>query len=230
MKGGNMHTTRESWLRSATAELRPLFEKLGYQIPEKIRFAIAFTSGGKRTQVAGECWHPASSEDQHYEIIIRADQADPIDVLGVLAHELVHSVLPPAVKHGKEFRLLATKVGLEGKMRYAKPGPILKERLNAIAGNLGPLPHAKLNFVSGSDVPKKQKARMLKAECGKACGYTIRLTAKWAREGLPVCPLDARHGRLACDVPEDDEDESAPPKPTKRLADHKEAAAETAEA
>ena len=230
MKGGNMHNTRESWLRSATAELRPIFDKLGYQIPEKIRFAIAFTSGGKRTQVAGECWHPASSEDQHYEIIIRADQADPVDVLGVLVHELVHSVLPPTVKHGKEFRLLATKVGLEGKMRYAKPGPILKERLNAITKNLGPLPHAKLNFVSGSDVPKKQKARMLKAECGEACGYTIRLSSKWAREGLPLCPISAKHGILICDIPDDDEDDTTPPKPPKPSSGDHEATSKKTEA
>jgi len=30
---------------------------------------------------------------------------------------------------------------------------------------------------------------MLKAECPE-CGYTIRLTKKWAEVGLPSCPTD----------------------------------------
>jgi hypothetical protein len=40
------------------------------------------------------------------------------------------------------------------------------------------------------DRPKKQSTRMLKAECLE-CGYTIRLTKKWADVGLPSCPTDA---------------------------------------
>jgi len=201
MKPINVHTTRESWLRSATNELRPYFEKLGFKLPEKIRFAIAFTSGGKRGRVPGECWHPAASEDQHYEIIIRADNAEPLTVLGILVHELCHSILPVCAKHGKEFREVALRVGLEGKMRQAMPTPILKERLLAIAANLGPLPHAKLNYSVASDVPKKQPTRLLKAECGAACGYTVRIAAKWATVGLPVCPVNADHGMLVCDIP-----------------------------
>jgi hypothetical protein len=30
---------------------------------------------------------------------------------------------------------------------------------------------------------------MLKAFC-PSCGYTVRLTSKWAALGLPTCPLD----------------------------------------
>ncbi|MEJ0061659.1 MAG: transcription elongation protein SprT [Alphaproteobacteria bacterium] len=207
MKAGNTHTTRESWLRSATNELRPYFSKLGYELPEKIRFAIAFTSTGKRGHMAGECWHPASSADGHYEIIIRADIADPAEVLGILVHELVHTLLPPEVKHGKEFRAIALRIGLEGKMRETTPTPILAERLNAIAINLGALPHAKLNFSENADAPKKQKTRWLKAECGAACGYSVQITAKWARAGLPICPIDTDHGALICNLPDDGKDE-----------------------
>ena len=39
------------------------------------------------------------------------------------------------------------------------------------------------------DRPKKQSTRMLKAECPE-CGYTIRLSKKWADVGLPNCPTD----------------------------------------
>ncbi len=207
MKTANIHTSRESWLRAATDELRPYFGKLGYTLPEKIRYAIAFTSTGKRGRVPGECWHPSASEDQHYEIIVRADMADPLDVLSVLVHELVHTVLPPEAKHGKEFKAAALRVGLEGPMRNAFPTPILRERLLAISANLGPLPHAKLDFMKPSDAPKKQAARYLKAECGAACGYTVRITAKWAKAALPVCPINPGHGLLVCALPEDGDEE-----------------------
>ena len=207
MKSPNIHTFRESWLNSATNELRPYFEKLGYILPTKIRFAIAFTSGGKRG-MEGECWHPDTSADQHFEIIIKADKSEPLEVLGILVHELIHSLLPPTVKHGKAFRDIALRVGLEGKMAHAMPAPPLQERLAAVALALGPLPHAALTYSTGSDRPKKSGARYIKAECGASCGYSIRLIPKWAKAGLPVCPIDALHGPLICDLPDEAEDDT----------------------
>jgi hypothetical protein len=206
MKSKNTHTTRESWLCSATDELRPYFNKLGYKIPDKIRFAIAFTSTGKRGSMPGECWHPVASADQHYEIIIRADMAEPVEVLTVLVHELVHTLLPPEAKHGKAFRDIALRVGLTGPMRQTSPTQILAERLQAIATNLGPLPHARLNFSGASDVPKKQAKKWFKAECSASCGYSVRITAKWAKVGMPICPVSADHGPLICDMPHDCDD------------------------
>lgn len=40
--------------------------------------------------------------------------------------------------------------------------------------------------------PKKQTARLLKAECAE-CGYTVRVTAKWLEVGPPHCPA---HGAM----------------------------------
>jgi hypothetical protein len=200
----NAHPNRESWLQAAINELRPDFEKLGAPLPDKIRSAIAFTSTGKRGQMQGECWHPDSSDDQHFEIFIRPDMAEPIAVLGELTHQLIHAVLPQEAKHGKEFRNLAHRIGLEGQMRHTQPTPLFRERLNILSKNLGALPHAKLNFVSGSDVTKKQATRHLKAECGKdGCGYRVQISAKWARAALPICPMNPEHGKLGCDVPDE---------------------------
>ncbi|HEY8007545.1 MAG TPA: transcription elongation protein SprT [Methylocella sp.] len=198
----NRQESRESWLRAALTELRPYFAKLGLTLPEKIRFAVAFTSHGKKGKVAGECWHAGASDDGHYEIIIRADFADPAEVLGILVHELVHAALPPDVKHGKAFREAALKIGLEGQMRHALPGTVLRERLNELATSLGPFPHGRLNFdrvtLAGevaADGPKKQGTRMLKAECpGSGCGYTVRVAARWIKDcGPPHCP---KHGSM----------------------------------
>ena len=95
----NEHDTRESWLRAATNLLRDHFAVSGYPLPEKIRFAIAFPSTGRHGSRVGECWHSSTSADGHFEIIIRADLADPIEVLGTLSYELVHAVLPADAGH-----------------------------------------------------------------------------------------------------------------------------------
>ncbi|HUY68533.1 MAG TPA: hypothetical protein VMV79_04455 [Alphaproteobacteria bacterium] len=205
MKTPNIHTTREGWLRAAANELRPYFEKIGYALPENIRFAIAFTSSGKRGKKAAECWHQSSSADRHYEIIIRADIADPVEVLGRLVPQLIHVLLPIEARHGKSYRDIAMRVGLEGPMRQAVPSALLKERLQALALTLGPLPHGKLDFAARAGSRKKSGSRFLKAECGK-CGYAIRIIPKWAKIGLPACPANAKHGLLICDIPEESED------------------------
>lgn len=198
----NDHSTREAWLRAATNELRPYFTKLGLTIPEAIRFSIAFTSQGKKAKVAGEVWPAEATDDGSCELIVRADFADPMDVLGILVHQLTHASLPPEAKHGKLFRDAALRLGLEGQMRNALPGAALRERLNDVAAGLGPLPHARLNFdrvtLSGIEVadrPKKQTTRMLKAEClAKGCGYTVRVAARWLADmGAPHCP---KHGQM----------------------------------
>lgn len=80
----NLADTREAWLRAATSELRLYFAERDLPIPENIRFAIAFPSTGRRGSRVGECWHSSTSEDGNFEIIIRADIADPVQVLASL--------------------------------------------------------------------------------------------------------------------------------------------------
>jgi hypothetical protein len=91
-------------------------------------------------------------------------------------------------------------------MRKPEAGPLLLEFLARIAETLGPLPHASLDLMAPVldrpakpiGAPKKQKARMLKAEChgrlGQLCGYTARIAAKWVDDlGPPHCP---KHGAM----------------------------------
>ena len=46
---------------------------------------------------------------------------------------------------------------------------------------------------------------MLKAECG--CGYVVRLSAKWAAAGLPIC--GACETRMTCEGVAGEEDDDA---------------------
>lgn len=212
----NRHESREAWLKAATDELRPYFDTQGYPLPELIRFAIAFTSTGRKGKIPGECWHAQTSDDKHFEIIIRADFADPLQVLGILAHELVHAALPITAGHGRLYKAAAAKIGLQGPMRHAMPGPLLQRHLEEIAESIGPLPHARLNIERGPtdrgpvDRPRKQGTRLLKATCSNAdCEYTLRITAKWVKElGPPGCP---KHGPMTVEIPADEADAAAAP-------------------
>ena len=200
----NIHTLREAWLRAATDALRTDFAKHGYVLPDNIRSTIAFTSGGKRG-AEGECWHPESSRDRYYNIFIKADNDDPLIILGILTRELIHTLLPSTVKYGKEFRDIALRIGLDGKMMQAAPAPALLERLKVIANNLGPIPYGKLDFATRASSRRKAGVRMLKAECtATGCGFNIRILPKWAKAAALPCPMNPKHGILRCEIPEDD--------------------------
>lgn len=220
MAATNRYDSRETWLRAATSALRPHFEQAGYPLPDRLRFAIALTSSGRKVErQPGETWHSSVSADNTWEVIIRADKSDPAEVLGILVHELVHTVLPMEAGHGPLYKKAAVAIGLQGPARSASPTPLLTHRLSDIAASLGPLPHASLDIVKGPrpvarpvGAPKKQKARMRKAECtvknddGKVCGYTVRLSSIWADLGPPGCP---KHGpMMVAALPNDEENES----------------------
>src|SRR3954447_18017607 len=128
----NVHDSRENWLRSATDMIRPHFESCGYSLPANIRFAIAFPSTGRRGARVGECWHSDTSEDGNFELIIRADIAEPVEVLGVLVHELVHAVVPVDAGHGKFYREAAMKLSLPANKRKAIPKGLLRDKLVTI--------------------------------------------------------------------------------------------------
>lgn len=208
-----LHATREGWLQAATDAMRPMFRDAGATIPDKIRFAMAFPSAGARGKTIGECWQDTASADGYYTIIIRADQADTVAILVILLHELVHACLPSGSGHGKTFRKLAVRLGLEGKMTATHAGDQLAAELEQLsnAPSLGLIPHSRLNFAEGADdKPKKQGTRMLKVACPcPDCGYMVRMTKKWAEIALPECPVDDDHGKMVCEAIEDDDAEEA---------------------
>jgi hypothetical protein len=205
MKPGNAHDTREAWLRAATSELQPYFEKANYVLPDKIRFAIAFPSTGRKGNRVGELWHPSTTADGAFEVIIRGDKHDRVEVLGILFHELTHAVLPPEAGHGELFKVAARKLDLEGPMRHAMPNKWLRGELAGMAERLGPLPHAEMFIARGAtgivaaDRPKPQKNRYLKAHCEtEGCAFNVRLVAACIAIGPPHCPL---HGPMSVIAP-----------------------------
>jgi len=180
---------REDWLSAAVSELRPFFDAIGKPLPANVRVACGFPLGANRTGALGQCWADTASADKTFEILINPKLANPIDVFEVLVHELCHSTAG-AMNHGVNFQKVAALMHLEATpvdgWKATARGPEFLPTFGAIVDSLGPYPHAALTM----STKKVQTTRMLKAVC-PSCGYTVRLTSKWAALGLPSCPVDS---------------------------------------
>lgn len=194
MSSSPIYATREEWLTAAIAEVRPLFQVEGFAVSDRIRVACGFPSLHSRSGALGECHASTASADQHYELLISPVLATPRDVLAVLIHELAHT-LPGCLNHGQRFGAACSAMGLAFGSKGWKntaPGHAFDAMYSNILDGLGPYPHAELAVANR----KTQTTRMLKASCG-CCGYTVRLTQKWADQGLPICPVDGSTLALA---------------------------------
>lgn len=179
-----MSDTREAWLLRGVTLLRPYMEEHGATVPDVVRVSCGFPSRAVR-KTLGECWCSGDAAGNQ-QIFITPTLSDPVRVLDVLVHELLHAALPPKVKHGPKFAKMAHALGLEGKPTATTAGAALTELLRGHVETLGAYPHASLVLGARS----VQGTRLLKATCGE-CGYTVRVTRKWLEAaGTPLCPCN----------------------------------------
>ncbi len=180
--------TREEWLMRFIEASRPHFKAAGTKLPKKVRCSVGFPSKGARSTTIGECWYASACGDGVSEIYIRPSlQDDGSRIADVVTHELCHAALPEGVGHGKPFKLLATSLGLTGKMTATTAGPGWHAWADPIVKELGKFPGAKLGgTLEGGK--KKQTTRMLKLTCD-GCGWACRTTASHIHDEMG-CPLD----------------------------------------
>ena len=106
------HTARETWLQAAVAAMSPWFERVGANPVPNVRVSCAWAKrAGKGT--IGWCWHNDVSKDGVNEIQISPEKDDPVTVLHVLLHEMVHASDNGASKHSGYFRTTAKALGLD---------------------------------------------------------------------------------------------------------------------
>ena len=178
-----VHATREEWLSAAVAELRPAFDAAGVSLANNIRVACGFPSTAVRSGTVGEVWADTASRDKTIEILISPVLDSPIEVLQTLIAQLCHAT-PGGLNTGATYRAAAEKLGLEplrADWKSVRGNQDFAETYAPLLAGLGLYPHAALTVTT----KPKQATRMLKAVCD--CGYTIRLTQKWADRGLPTC-------------------------------------------
>jgi len=195
--------TREEWLVAAIRGLCPFLADRGVAIDiERLRVSVGWPA--KRHGRAGECWPRIKARDQKNHIFVTPTIDEPVEVLAVAVHELLHAADDCLSGHRGWFRRTALVVGLTGRMTATKAGPELRERLNGVVEAIGPYPHGALSKTgSANTAPEFVGSRLLKASCPD-CGYVIRVTRIWAEKGLPVCPcgqgfeLEAGPSRKRC--------------------------------
>ena len=179
------HPTRETYLQAATVHLAPLFTAQGFPLPA-VRASVGIPAGGKggKLKRIGECWDKRASGDGTTEIFVCPSQSDPVQVLAILLHELIHAAVGLECGHKGPFKRVAIALGLEGKMTSTIPGAQLACDLATLADTLGAYPHAALNTaLSGR---KKQGTRMIKLTCDD-CGWSCRTAQKNVDAGCPTC-------------------------------------------
>jgi hypothetical protein len=216
---------RETWLNELATLMAPRFEELGYPLP-KFRVSVGFTSAGKSTKVGAECWHSSASQDGRFEIFIAPQEADPMTIAAYLAHELNHAASGFKHKHKGLFATNMQALGFLRPFTASVPGDTFKAWVQPFLDQLGAFPHAALRLRGAvpkgegadgaegdgedgeggsSNQKKKQSTRLLKAACthdvdGKPCGYTVRLSKKWALQFGACCPV---HGAMEVEGLED---------------------------
>jgi len=185
------YSTREAWLNAAASQMRPWLLAAGGENYMDPLVSVGFPKGSRGKSAAnaiGQCWDKSVSADkQRAHIFIIPTMTDPVEVLAVLAHELVHASVGTQCGHRGPFRKVATALGLEGKMTATVPGEMFRRKLTHLVEHLGPYPHVELK-------PRKRGAvgsRLVKVEC-KGCGCIIRMTRKWLSDvGPPTCGCGA---------------------------------------
>ena len=201
---------RETWLEEMTNRfVIPHFTECGYPYLElsesTIKFSVSFIEGtrsSKKNKTIGAHYSHHFSEGGEQHILIHPSLDDSSRVVDVLIHELIHAQLPIDAGHGKEFREIALKVGLTGKMTQTVATDELNKKIASWVRKVGEYPHSKFDVSKGK---KKQTTRMVKVMCvnpDEPCGngnYKARMSRKLIAEfGCPVCPC--------CEWPMDTED------------------------
>jgi hypothetical protein len=191
---------RALWLHKAAVMLTPLIDGVSQHgnVPDNLRYSVGFPKGGggKGATTIGQCWGPQSSADGHAEIFISPvlgvtdDSAafdETVNVLQILAHELIHACVGVEAGHKKPFKQVAVAIGLEGKMTATVAGPLFVETVRGWIGEHGFFPMGKLAVAKRGS----KGSRLVKCECSD-CGYVARVTRKWLDQaGAPICPIDA---------------------------------------
>ena len=170
--------TREVWLNMSTDKLNDMvFKQAGYVVPSDRKVSCGFPASGGRSgsknMTVGTCHNRLSSKANVNEIYISPTQADSLEVLGILAHELIHAIDDCENGHKGLFRTIAVAIGLEGKMTSTHAGKELTAKLEKIVQELGEYPHAEVS--TGNK--KKQGTRNIKVACS-SCEFSYRTSQK----------------------------------------------------
>ena len=180
----------DEWTEKAVDFFRDDYKRAGYDIPEYY-ISWGFTSAGSRTtRVAGQAFHPRCSEDKTAHIFLNPTygKGDEEKLLNIILHEIAHVTVGNEHGHKGPFIKVCKELGMKSPWTATRWTDEGLEKSKLVIASIGDFPRAR--FIKPKT--KKQSTRLLKAICPETygeCGYTVRLSKKWAEQGLPDCPL-----------------------------------------
>jgi hypothetical protein len=199
------HQNREAWLNEIATKLVPRIEEIAQKKMPPVRIAMGFPSRqalSVKHRRLGECWSGKVAKDGVHEIMISPLVPNPMETVGVVAHEQVHAIVGTHVGHKGEFVRVIRALGLAGKPTATVPGKAFIEFVSPLIKEMEyEFPHSQL--IPGFGGHKPQPTRLLKASCLQ-CGYVVRVTKKWVVEsGTPICPTHKTPMHCSADLGED---------------------------
>ena len=175
-----MIPTREEWLIQASEELRGEFDMIALNCPgaippKEIRVSCGWPSRkgtARKNRRTGECWPFDVTPDGVPQLFISPVLNEPLAVLSTLVHEIGHAYFGTKTGHRRRWQDLMGKIGYQYPANVA--GEALTERLNVLAGALGPYPHEPL---TPRDSARTQTTRLRLWECECAPPVKVRVAS-----------------------------------------------------
>lgn len=176
---------REGWLSELARMVQPIFK--GFTLPQ-YRVTCGWPSMhalGRKKRRIGECHGARSSKGGMYELFISPLLDKPLEVAGVVCHELTHVAAGVEAGHERGFVRVAKHIGLtKNKPTQAMPGPNLEAKLEKFIARLGQYPHQAIQPYMKL---VERGVKDLGVIC-PGCGCRFRMSIKWIEEaGLPTC-------------------------------------------
>jgi hypothetical protein len=197
--GGDNYGTREEWLNAARDLLRQTYPFAYYLDPANAKLDVVLLSAGfpgmgkgtaEKNPSMGESWLGVKAQDGRAHVYVNPRVADPVGVLVILAHQLLHVAMDDT-SHDYPIRRALRHMGHNNRLTKGKQcrhdGSGKLASYQEIADKLGPYPAAPLD---ASIPPKaKQTTRLLKLVCRNGHDYVGRFAAKPLEVfGTPICP------------------------------------------
>ena len=167
------YNNREQWLSTAMEKMAERYlVKPAHKLPPKVAVSCGIPAGSLRA--IGQCWCPSTSSDGTTHIYICPTQDDPVEILHVLLHEMVHAAVGVKEKHGPAFGRLARFLGMEGPLTSTTPSDALRSELEGLSDVLGPYPHSAVSKSKPKKPkdPKPKKIKLLPGG-GRFPGYEV---------------------------------------------------------
>lgn len=179
--------TREDWLKEATLIIeKDILQGAETQLPEDYKVSVGFPSSAS---AIGQAWDKEACEDKktyHMFISPQLGNHDKVNLLQVLLHEMIHICVGIDQGHGGEFKRVARKVGLEGRLTstYVSPGTELHDKLLTVYSKVGwDYPHVVL--VKKEKEKKERQSNFVKLVSVSDPSYEVKMKKDLYALGAP---------------------------------------------